>query len=437
METILIVDDSPSSLAAEAELLGRIPGCKVETAHSGKEGIQKAKHIKPEIIVLDVLMREMDGYATCTRLKQIPETADIPVVFLTATNNDKDIMQGFKVGGVDYIPKTLNPDIQRTRIETHLKLVRIRHKLDRELEKKKHLVHKLSLEIEHRKKVEMELQEEKRYAEKVNQYKSIFLSGMSHDLRTPMNSILGFAQLMKLDGGTTLKNHQIEYIDYIINGGQHLLGLINNVLDLAKLEAGKWELEPEKIDLNQFLSEIYAMNEPAAGKRKLNFSVEKKNENYFIWADIIRLKQIFMNLISNAIIYNYEGGDVSITLEKINHEMIRIFIEDTGPGVGDDKVPDLFKPFKRLGMENSGIKGTGIGLNIAKKLAESMGGKIGYTGKKTDGSIFWVDMPRYREFYENTVLSVNEQKNLDKIRSKGKLNEYEIYQSKEGRYTHI
>jgi PAS domain S-box-containing protein len=237
----------------------------------------------------------------------------------------------------------------------------------------------------------VELESAKFAAEKANLAKSDFLSSMSHELRSPLNAILGFAQLM--DTASPLPAPaQKESIDQILKAGWHLLKLINEILDLARIESGKLSLSPEPTALDEVLRECQAMIEPQAQKRGITIAFPQSHLPYFVLADRTRLKQVLINLLSNAIKYNQAGGMVVVDCSASIPELVRVSVKDTGAGLPPEKLSQLFQPFNRLGQEAGGQEGTGIGLVVAKQLIELMGGVIGVESTVGAGSVFWFDM---------------------------------------------
>jgi PAS domain S-box-containing protein len=237
----------------------------------------------------------------------------------------------------------------------------------------------------------VEMESAKSAAEKANLAKSDFLSGMSHELRSPLNAILGFAQLMAT-ASPPPSDVQKESITQILQAGWHLLKLINEILDLSVVESGKVSLSLEPVALSEVLSECQAMMEAQAQQRGIVMTFPQFDETSFVWADQTRLKQIVINLLSNAIKYNRPSGLVSVNCTAISSDGIRISFKDTGAGLTQDKMAQLFQPFNRLGQEAGSVAGTGIGLVVTKQLVELMGGVLGVDSTVGEGSVFWVEM---------------------------------------------
>jgi len=245
-----------------------------------------------------------------------------------------------------------------------------------------------AVDMTERKKAERNLQEARRDAEQANRAKSEFLSRMSHELRTPLNSILGFAQLLEMEAHSA---EAAECIGYILRGGQHLLELINEVLDITRIEAGQLELSPEPVAIEEVIADSLSLIAPLAAQRNIQLNTELAipHEGY-VMADRQRLKQILLNLLSNAVKYNREGGLVAISVSETPRGRRRINIIDTGPGIAPDKLDRVFTPFDRLGQ--SSVEGTGIGLALSRRLARLMGGDVGVETQEGQGSTFWVEL---------------------------------------------
>jgi PAS domain S-box-containing protein len=232
--------------------------------------------------------------------------------------------------------------------------------------------------------------EAKDTAERATQAKSAFLSSMSHELRTPMNAIIGFAQVLEYDDDLTAD--QQDSVHEILKGGHHLLALINEVLNLAKIEAGHIDLSLEPIALLALAEDCQQLIGPLASQRNITIEL-LLDPGMLVHADRTRLKQVLLNLLSNAVKYNRNGGAIKIHATPVAEDCLRISVSDTGPGIATGQLGDLFQPFSRLGAEYSGIEGTGIGLTITRQLVELMGGQVGVSSEVGRGSTFWIELP--------------------------------------------
>ena len=237
----------------------------------------------------------------------------------------------------------------------------------------------------------VELERAKAAAEKANLAKSDFLSSMSHELRSPLNAILGFAQLMSSDTPPPTPA-QMANIDPILHAGWYLLELINEILDLAQIESGKLALSLEPTSLSEVMLECQAMIEPQGQKRGIGMTFPRFDIPCFVDADRTRLKQVIINLLSNAIKYNRANGTVLVECTRIARERVRISVRDTGEGLPPEMLIQLFQSFNRLGRETTAEEGTGIGLVMSKRLVEMMGGAIGVESTVGSGSVFWFDL---------------------------------------------
>jgi signal transduction histidine kinase/ActR/RegA family two-component response regulator len=258
----------------------------------------------------------------------------------------------------------------------------------------------------------VELQKATAIAEKANLAKSDFLSSMSHELRSPLNAILGFAQLMESDTPPPSPTQKAN-IDQILHAGWYLLELINDILDLAVIESGRLSLSLEPVSLQEVMIECQSMIEPLAQKRGICMTFPQFETPCFIQADRMRLKQVLINLLSNAIKYNRARGSVIVDCSLCSPGRIRINVRDTGEGLSCEKLAQLFQSFNRLGQEASGEEGTGIGLVVSKRLMELMHGHIGVDSTVGKGSVFWIELitaadPHLVIGKANATLSVEE-----------------------------
>ncbi|MBF0250726.1 MAG: response regulator [Alphaproteobacteria bacterium] len=252
----------------------------------------------------------------------------------------------------------------------------------------------VSVDITEFKRAQEALAKSKEEAEKASLAKTQFLSNMSHELRTPMNAVLGFAQLLQLNPQVPLHPKQRDSVEQIIKGGNHLLQLINEILDMSRIEAGRVKLDMEDVDPHQVVEECLATITPLAQKRGVTVHADvPEDREYSIRADRIRFKQVLLNLLSNAVKYNVRDGSVTFSVHGGGSEFVRFCVTDTGLGIPKEKQDELFEPFARLGAEHTDVEGTGIGLTIARKLAELMGGRLDFESVVGHGSKFWIDLP--------------------------------------------
>jgi len=248
------------------------------------------------------------------------------------------------------------------------------------------------------KEIEQALQQARDEAQRANNAKSEFLSLMSHELRTPLNAILGFSQLLESDPDEPLLPSQHENVSHILKAGWHLLELINEVLDLARVESGKLQLSLEAVDWPEILQECLMLIAPMAEQRGIEIEdliVPCVCDQCLVRADRVRLKQVLLNLLSNAVKYNREAGKITIScFPQPEDEMVRISVLDTGAGISSEHMTQMFRPFNRLGAENSEVEGTGIGLVVTKRLVELMGGTIEVESRIGEGSRFSISLAR-------------------------------------------
>ncbi|WP_082616013.1 PAS domain S-box protein [Massilia sp. Root418] len=247
-------------------------------------------------------------------------------------------------------------------------------------------------DISERKRIERTLHEQKLELERAGKAKDLFLASMSHELRTPLNAILGFTQLLNNDTLPITGEQRKTFMSHILKAGEHLLTLINEILDLAKIESGTVMFSMEPVGLDELLQEANRMVEVAANKRGIRIIMSPVGELH-VQADRTRLKQIVLNLLSNAIKYNRETGVVVVDCAVSGADKVRVSVQDTGPGLKPDQVDALFQPFNRLGQEGGSEEGSGIGLVVTKRLVELMGGAIGVHSTAGTGSVFWIELP--------------------------------------------
>jgi signal transduction histidine kinase len=400
---ILVADDSRTQRERLRMLLERAD-YEVETACDGQEAMTRVAQVPPDLIISDVVMPGLDGFAFCQAVRANAVTRRVPFILVTEWTTPMDIVRGLEAGADNFIPKPYDPDQLLGRVGRIFRQLELRQNGRQEVEvmmqvggrnlavtaDKQQIIELLFSTFEEINRVNAELQEAAAEADRANLAKSEFLSRMSHELRTPLNAILGFGQLLEIDD---LSPEQLDSVRQILNGGRHLLDLINEVLDISRIEADRMSLSIEPVGVAQLLSETLELVRPLMDERGIRLLTPTEGLcDRHVQADRQRLKQIVLNLLSNAVKYNRREGSVTISCRETDGPGLRIAVGDTGHGIPPAKLERLFTPFDRLGAEDSGEEGTGLGLALAKKLAEAMGGTMGVESEVSKGSTFWLEL---------------------------------------------
>lgn len=402
METILIIDDMPFEVKLLSIFLNKM-GFKVLAAYNGQKGIQAAELAQPDLILLDVVMPGIDGFEVCEKLKNHPKTQDIPIIFMTARSTEiLDKIKGFELGAADYIAKPFEHQDVLARINTHLKL----HHLQQQLRLQNQ---QLQEEVNRRKQAEKSLQEERNglvertvYLSEANaklahiaRLKDEFLANMSHELRTPLNAILGISEALQEEIYGTLNDLQRKSMRTLEDSGRHLLALINDILDLSKIEAEKLTLQIGTVSVDQICQAILRMTKEVAYKKQIRVSTTIDYTLETMQADERRLKQILVNLLSNAIKFTPAGGSVKLeVIGDAEHGVVNFSVRDTGIGIAKEQIKDIFEPFMQLdGSLNRMQEGSGLGLSLVYRLTEMHGGSISIESEVDQGSCFTISLP--------------------------------------------
>lgn len=369
---ILIVDDNPGNLQILIQIL-KNEYAVVATTQGNQILNLATKKPLPQLIMLDIMMPEITGYELCYQLKNNPETCDIPIIFVTALDEVNNETKGLALGAVDYIVKPLNASVVLARVKNHLIL----------------------------QKLNQELKEKNKELERITRLKDEFLANMSHEIRTPLNAILGMSESLKEGIFGKVNERQIKSLNVIEHSAAHLLDVINDVLDVAKIESGQMDVVLAPVSVSYLLNSSLVFVKQQAHRKNIHLELICPPFLPDLWGDDRRLRQVFVNLLNNAVKFTPEGGWVTLSASLLDGEMtpegsplLRIQVQDTGIGIAEEHLPCLFQPFVQINTAlNRQHTGTGLGLVLVKQLVELHGGQINLISKVGMGSCFMVKLP--------------------------------------------
>lgn len=376
---VLIVDDLPENLMVLDSILS-VNGYDVITTSKSTEALNIAKTIKPDVILLDILMPEMDGFEVCRKLKADDFLADIPVIYITV--RDQELIKGFETGAVDYITKPFNFSELIARVNVHSDLKRTKD----ELIKKNIMLDEKNIQLE-----------------EANRAKNKFFAIIAHDLRSPLSSVSSAIYLLRdhVKRGSGEKNEELELIvDSLSENAKITRSLLDNLLEWSLLQADGINLVPENINLKELTKECTDLLKDSASIKKVSYSVLVKDDIAIV-ADKNMIKSVIMNLFSNAIKYSPAGGLVELKAEEANDNII-ITVSDNGSGIKETDISRIFeidRNFKRRGT--GGERGSGLGLALSKEFVVRNKGKIWVKSKEGEGSKFHVELPDARSFVKS------------------------------------
>jgi len=387
VKKVLIIDDEHDHIALILRALDRYPEYNYETVSTLDEALQRLKTFQPDIILSD--FRLPDGYA---RLVVAAYAASVPVIIMTSFGNEELAVEMIKSGALDYLVKTpenfsnIRWFIDRSFREWTNMLER--RKAEEELRQKNEQLSQVNKEMIH---IVRELEVSREKAIESDRLKSAFLANMSHEIRTPMNGILGFANL--LSERDRSEEEKKSYVEIINDCGNQLLVILNDLIDIAKIEANQMLINISPVPVNDILEEIYQMFEPKVnGEITFTCEPESKNRHDILHTDPIRLKQVLNNLISNALKFTMHGS-VSVGYQTKNHCM-EFFVKDTGIGITAEQQKIIFNRFMQADVSTTRtFGGTGLGLSISKALVEILGGNIWVESAPGSGSCFYFTIP--------------------------------------------
>jgi signal transduction histidine kinase len=369
---ILIVDDERLNVNILTHMLRE--EYTIMAAINGKQALKAAtSELRPDLVLLDVMMPEMDGYEVCRQLKANPKTADIPVIFVTALGLEQNETQGFEAGAVDYITKPIIPAVVLARIRTHLAL----EDTLRDLKTQKKIVESRNSELD-----------------EMNQIKNKFIGMAAHDLRNPIVSILGFADVLRSE--QDLNSHESQrYLNIISSACNKMLDLISDTLDVTVIESGELVLNLGIGSISDLITERMQIFEPIAAKKNIDIVWQYKHvENS--WFDPNRVTQILDNLMSNAIKFSPQGTRVNISLNE-SEDFLKISIKDEGPGISTEDQSRIFNHFEKAkNKPTDGETSTGLGLAIARRIVEVHHGSLMVESEAGNGATFSFTLPRHK-----------------------------------------
>lgn len=354
---ILVVDDVPGNLVILNDIL-EANGFKVRPVLNGTLALQVAEKEKPDLILLDIMMPDMDGFEVCRRFKEHEQLHDIPIIFISALTDTGDIVKAFNSGGVDYISKPFRAQEVVARVSTHITLKR-----------------------------------QKRELQELNAAKDKFFTIIAHDLRGPFNGFLGLTQIMA-EEISTLTTDEIQRMAVDLNSSaSKLFQLLKNLLNWSRIQQGLMPFNPEKLDLYTIINKSIGLHQDAAKMKGIGI-VNSISEGQMVFADNNLFQTVIRNLLSNAIKFTNKGGNIILSAHSNDVGLIQISIKDSGIGISPEMIGKLFRIDSRTGRKGTeGELSTGLGLLLCKEFVEKHGGKIWVESEEGKGSNFYFTIP--------------------------------------------
>lgn len=386
---ILVVDDRPENLGVLFDYLDQ-KGFTVLLVQNGANALKQAEQNQPDIILLDVMMPDVNGFEVCRRLKANDRTKEIPVIFITALSETVDKIRGFEVGGVDYITKPFQHEEVVARVKTHITIC----KLQRELMEKSAVLQQY---VELLAQKNTELDEKNLQLQELNVNKDRFFSIISHDLRSPFVGLLGLTQLLTDDLDNFSREQLHAMLGKLRKSTEHLYALLENLLTWSRLQRGLIECHPQRVNLHEIVSRNLKLLTPNADQKniRLEHAVPEKT---VVKADIKMIDTIVRNLVSNAVKFTPSGGRVTVSAASHNEGLVRLTVCDSGIGIDPEYLPKLFRidtKYTRLGTADE--RGTGLGLILCKDFVERNGGTIWVESERNQGAAYHITLPKNQE----------------------------------------
>jgi signal transduction histidine kinase len=388
---ILVVDDERANLRLMEALLTPL-GYEVHSANSGKLALQKVESLAPDLILLDIMMPDMDGFQVAERLKNDVNTRIIPIVMVTAINDQENRLKGLQAGADDFLSKPVDATVLKARVQA---LLKVKAYYDHLLEDQEKLERAVARRTEQLHEALEEINRSAAAAESANVVKGEFLANISHELRTPLNGIMGMTELILY---TDLSEEQQEYMEILQQSAERLLELIDGTLDFSEIEKGMMALKPAPFKVREWLDDIIKMLVPKAEEKgiALNVSIAGNVSESFV-ADAGRLRQVLVNLGGNAIKFTEQGEvNIRVSSEITDQDQSRLHfeVEDTGIGISSEHQERIFDAFTQVdGSSTRRYEGIGLGLSLASRLVEMMNGRIGLESREGQGSRFRFSVP--------------------------------------------
>lgn len=392
-ETILYVEDNHENQLLVRRVL-ESQGYRVVIAEDGLSGVRLAQEVEPHLILMDINLPGMDGYAAATRIKSIDKLRSVPVVALTANVLHGDRERTLAAGCDGYLQKPIDIDTLIERVEEFLQDP---SSATEEMEDKDRLryVEKYASDLVSKlEKQIQELEEANHELRQLDRMKSEFVSTVSHELRTPLNIIIGHGEVLEDELFGPLNDHQKRYVSNIVKSARHLHELVQDILDLSKIESGRLTLNRQRFPLEEALEELRVMLEPMAQQKQLEFSFQVEDDTDTIVADRLRFKQILYNLASNAIKFT-PTGSVTCIISRPTTTTLKTEVIDTGIGIAPDDHELIFERFRQV--DSSATRegeGTGLGLTLTREFVELHGGTVTVSSGAGKGSTFTVILPQ-------------------------------------------